>query len=394
MRETQLREAARLLAAGHGDRFIAGHLGITRHAARNLIRAAEKSNGGSTALAVIDPDPKTPDEYAARITACWRKSAEDFIEAGRWLIRAKNELDHGQFGDMIEASLPFGASTAQRLMIVAADPWITNPAHVQHLPPHWGTLYEISKLDETQRDEMVAAGTISPAMERRAIATIVKQERRTERERVLGGKILALPDKRYGVILADPEWRYDPWSRDTGMDRSADNHYPTSCTEVIAARDVPSIAAANSILFLCATVPMLPHGLLVMAAWGFDYVSNYVLEKDRIITGHWNRNRHERLLIGVRGHVTCPAPGTQWDSLIASPVGEHSAKSDAIARMIEQYFPTLPKIELNRRGPARKGWDAWGDEAQPYDGVAHAAGMFAEPNELVDGLPMTESDAA
>jgi N6-adenosine-specific RNA methylase IME4 len=32
--------------------------------------------------------------------------------------------------------------------------------------------------------------------------------------------------------------------------------------------------------------------------------------------------------------------------------------------MIEQYFPTLPKIELNRRGPPRPGWDAWGNEAE------------------------------
>ncbi|WP_256375199.1 MULTISPECIES: hypothetical protein [unclassified Bradyrhizobium] len=36
--------------------------------------------------------------------------------------------------------------------------------------------------------------------------------------------------------------------------------------------------------------------------------------------------------------------------------------------MIESYFPTLPKIELNRRGPERAGWDAWGNEAE---GAAH-----------------------
>jgi hypothetical protein len=32
--------------------------------------------------------------------------------------------------------------------------------------------------------------------------------------------------------------------------------------------------------------------------------------------------------------------------------------------MIDEYFPDLPKIELNRRGPPRKGWDAWGAEAE------------------------------
>jgi hypothetical protein len=38
---------------------------------------------------------------------------------------------------------------------------------------------------------------------------------------------------RYGVIYADPEWRFEVYSRETGMDRAADNHYPTSATEEI-----------------------------------------------------------------------------------------------------------------------------------------------------------------
>ena len=45
-------------------------------------------------------------------------------------------------------------------------------------------------------------------------------------------------------------------------------------------------------------------------------------------------------------------------------VGAHSAKPEAIHEWVEAYFPNLPKIKLNRRGPARPGWDAWGLEAQ------------------------------
>jgi N6-adenosine-specific RNA methylase IME4 len=56
--------------------------------------------------------------------------------------------------------------------------------------------------------------------------------------------------------------------------------------------------------------------------------------------------------------------GTQWASVIEEPVGAHSAKPERFAEMIESYFPNLPKIELNRRGPARPGWDAWGNEAE------------------------------
>src|SRR5262249_46866246 len=156
--------------------------------------------------------------------------------------------------------------------------------------------------------------------------------------------------------LADPEWRFEPWSRETGMDRAADNHYPTNCTEVIASRDVASIAAHDCVLFLCATAPMLPHALTVMAAWGFDYRSHLVWIKDKIGTGYWFRNGHELLLVGVRGNVPAPAPGTQRSSWIECGVGVHSAKPEYFHELIEAYFPTLPKIELNRRGPAREGW--------------------------------------
>lgn len=229
---------------------------------------------------------------------------------------------------------------------------------------HKATISERAQLGmiERMRERILSGGAM---IIDQVATTIEKKERRAVRERVLGGIQCALPDKKYGVIVADPEWRFEPWSRLTGMDRAADNHYPTSCTDVIAARPVTSISADDCVLFLCATAPMLPHALLVMEAWGFDYKSNYVLEKDRVITGYWNRNRHEHLLIGTRGNVPCPAQGTQWESLILAPVNKHSAKPVAMLEMIEEYFPSLPKIELNRRGPPREGWDAWGNESAP-----------------------------
>jgi N6-adenosine-specific RNA methylase IME4 len=205
-----------------------------------------------------------------------------------------------------------------------------------------------------------------------------KQERRATRERELAGKILALPGTRYGVIVADPEWRFEPWSRATGMDRAADNHYPTSVTEVIAARDVASIAAADSVLFLWATAPMLPQALMVMAAWGFDYKSQFIWVKDRIGTGYWNRNQHEILLVGTRGAIPAPAMGKQAPSAIEAPVAEHSVKPDIFLEMIESYYPTLPRIELNARR-SRDGWDSWGYEAiaTTFDSSAPKVGAAA-----------------
>ena len=82
------------------------------------------------------------------------------------------------------------------------------------------------------------------------LRALVKQYRRATKEEQLGARqVSALPDgQRYGVIYADPPWRFEPWSRDSGMDRAADNHYPTLTLEAICALDVP--AADDAVLFL------------------------------------------------------------------------------------------------------------------------------------------------
>src|SRR5829696_9050827 len=122
---------------------------------------------------------------------------------------------------------------------------------------------EIPQLKETvgadgkKRAVMAAADRA----EERAVKQQAKAERRASREADLARKITALPSKRYGLLFADPPWRFEPWSRETGMDRAADNHYPTMTADEIRALDVASIAAPDSVLWLWATAPMLPDAL-------------------------------------------------------------------------------------------------------------------------------------
>lgn len=218
----------------------------------------------------------------------------------------------------------------------------------------------------------------------RAQANTEKKERRTAKEIALAGKIRALPNKRYGVIYADPEWRFEPYSRESGMDRAPDNHYPTSATADIAARDVASIAADDCVLFLWATAPMLLDAADVMKAWGFTYKSHAIWHKERTGdgrgTGYWFLGDHEVLMVGTKGNIPAPAMGTQARSVFGAPVGEHSAKPETALEIIEAYFPNLPKIELNRRGPPRPGWDGWGLEAE--DEVAPAPTAIDDPDLL------------
>ncbi|MCX5571464.1 MT-A70 family methyltransferase [Kaistia nematophila] len=192
--------------------------------------------------------------------------------------------------------------------------------------------------------------------------TAEKKARRAGREADLAVKQRALPDRRYGVIYADPEWPFEPYSRETGMDRAPDNHYPTSSVNDIVLRPVGNIAAKDSVIFLWATAAGVKAALRVMEHWGFTYKTHFIWLKDRTGTGYWNRNKHELLLVGTRGDIPAPAMGEQWPSVIEAPVGAHSAKPEIFAELIEAYYPNLPKIELNARR-ARPGWDVWGLEA-------------------------------
>jgi N6-adenosine-specific RNA methylase IME4 len=196
---------------------------------------------------------------------------------------------------------------------------------------------------------------------------LAKQHQRAQRESDLAAATLAASQRvgtqLYGVIYADPPWRFEPYSRDTGMDRAADNHYPTITLSDIKALRPP--VADDAVLFLWATVPMLPQAFDVMAAWGFTYKSHAIWLKDKAGTGYWFRNRHELLLVGTRGDIPAPAPGEQYDSVIPAQVREHSVKPFHFTEMIEEMFPNQPRLEMFARGEAIAGWDRWGNEVRP-----------------------------
>lgn len=221
----------------------------------------------------------------------------------------------------------------------------------------------LERLPEADRAELIKR---AQSHEKVSAKARTKKNARNAREKVLGE--LQAPTGRFGCMVEDYEWDHVVWSRDTGMDRHAGNHYPVSddahtAEEIVKkTADRFAIADDNCVLFMWSTVQHLAIAMDVLRQRGFEYVSHYIWGKDKIGLGYWNRNKHEILLIGVKGHIDCPAPGDQWDSLLMSPRLEHSQKPDIFLEMIEGYFPTLPKMELNARR-RRKGWKAWGLDA-------------------------------
>jgi N6-adenosine-specific RNA methylase IME4 len=194
-----------------------------------------------------------------------------------------------------------------------------------------------------------------------------KREKRKARVLAMAGTIrraeIALGNERrlFRVIYADPPWRWEPYSRETGMDRAADNHYSTLPTKEITEMKV--LAAPDCVLFLWARVPMLGDALTVMKAWRFEHKTAYAWLKPGPGHGYWSTtDQIELLLVGTRGDVPAPAPGAQPLQTLTIPRGKHSAKPDAFAEMIERTFPNLSRLEMFARRQ-RPGWTCWGAEA-------------------------------
>jgi MT-A70 len=164
------------------------------------------------------------------------------------------------------------------------------------------------------------------AGERVTAKHVAQKLRRECRERKLASATKAaseaLGQELYGVIYADPPWKFVVRA-ETGLDHCADGHYP--CMSIDQIKRLPIPAADDCVLFLWGTVPMLPQVLAVMEAWGFTYKSLMTWIKDREGTGYWIRNRVELLLIGTRGNV--PAPRDH-----RAPLSERSQAGNVCSR--------------------------------------------------------------
>lgn len=225
-----------------------------------------------------------------------------------------------------------------------------------------GRTYERHRKTLDRAEEVapdIAAKADSGELDMRGLG---KELRRREKEHRVAA-IAAAPTPEPAKLVAadllyvDPPWRYQHSSTDS---RKIENHYPTMGLEEIKALDVP--AAADAVLFMWATSPKLAEALEVVDAWGFGYRTCMVWVKDRVGMGYYARQRHELLLIAVKGKPDTPLDSARPDSVIEAPRGEHSAKPVRVYELIEAMYPHLTKVELFARAP-RDGWASWGNQA-------------------------------
>lgn len=175
--------------------------------------------------------------------------------------------------------------------------------------------------------------------------------------------------KRYRTIYADPPWQFSNRTGKMAPEHKRLNRYSTMKLEDIKKLPVSEVADEKSHLYLWVPNALLPQGLEVMKAWGFEYKTNIVWEKirkdgmpDGRGVGFYFRNVTEILLFGIKGdkNRTLQA-GRSQVNLVRSIKREHSRKPDEIISLIESCSPG-PYLEMFARGD-RENWDMWGNQA-------------------------------
>lgn len=177
--------------------------------------------------------------------------------------------------------------------------------------------------------------------------------------------------KTYRTIYADPPWQFQNRTGKVAPEHKRLKRYETMSLDEIKQLPVSEAAGEKSHLYLWVPNALLPEGLEIMKAWGFEYKTNIIWEKVRTDgqpdgrgVGFYFRNVTEILLFGIHGknNRTLQA-GRSQVNLIRSMKREHSRKPDEIIPIIEACS-SGPYLELFARGD-RPGWDMWGNQATP-----------------------------
>ena len=210
--------------------------------------------------------------------------------------------------------------------------------------------------------------------------------------------------RQFGTVLADPPWRFENRTGKVAPEHRRLSRYGTMTLDDICALPVCESLAAAAHCYLWVPNALLPDGLRVLAAWGFDYKSNIVWHKirkdggsDGRGVGFYFRNVTELVLFGVRGkNARTKEAGRTQVNLLATRKREHSRKPDEFYGIVEACSPG-PYLELFARG-VRPGWAVWGNQADEeyapdWKTYAHNSSTDPASDQMQNSSPLAANSA-
>jgi N6-adenosine-specific RNA methylase IME4 len=182
----------------------------------------------------------------------------------------------------------------------------------------------------------------------------------------------SLAGSEFSTILADPPWRFQNRTGKMAPEHRRLSRYRTMNLTEIMALPVSEVTAKTAHLYLWVPNALLPDGIQVLRAWGFEYKTNLVWHKirrdggsDGRGVGFYFRNVTELVLFGVKGkNARTLAAGRRQVNYLGTRKREHSRKPDELYNIIEECGPG-PYLELFAR-TTRLNWTMWGDQCEVY----------------------------
>lgn len=190
----------------------------------------------------------------------------------------------------------------------------------------------------------------------------IKQAKREEHiqkqvEEIENG--IETPDGLFDVIAIDPPWNYGTEYNASG--RRVANPYPEMTQEELKAIEIP--AADNCVMFLWTTHKFIWDAKELLDAWGFEYRSMLVWDKQKIGMGNLIRMQCEFCLVGIKGKPVFKDNHSVRD-LISEPRREHSRKPDAFYQLVNDLCVGR-KLDFFSREP-REGWCSYGNDTEKF----------------------------
>lgn len=212
---------------------------------------------------------------------------------------------------------------------------------------------------------------------------------------------------KLNLIVIDPPYPFSDKLRHSSVKRGAESQYKSVMSDKdILALDIKSVVADDSLLCLWCPSAYLDVGLQCVKNYGYKQVGSWVWVKTKknplinltkkifksikkitdfksfkkqtveiinsfnineilsFFMGHYFRQTHEVVLIGVRGKMISKIQNKSQRSVFLGPIGKHSEKPEALQDMLDLMFPdkkAIMRAELFSRRD-RPDWDCYGNE--------------------------------